>query len=130
MDKTITTDLFALYDKWIKIVESQLDLLRAERIDESFEQLKLLEVEKRDTKLKIMDHSVIYDRLDLTTRERLTVAIQLLLALNEQAEPYLKAWYKEAGKDMKQVSTQQRILTSYGGTQSSDIISVYVDSKK
>jgi len=131
MGNIIGKELIALYDKWKLILESQLEILRINRFDENFDQLRLLEDEKRNTRLIIMEYnSSTYDQLDSTIRGSLTQVIQRIMSLNEQVEPYLKAWYDEVAQDMKQVTTQQRILTSYGGTQSSDIISLYVDSKK
>ncbi|MEK4248264.1 flagellar protein FliT [Paenibacillus sp. FSL W7-1287] len=131
MDNINVTDFLALYDKWIKIVESQLVLLSTDRLEESFDQLRVLEAEKRNTRLMIMEYNASsYDQLDLSAREHLTKSIQKIMSLNEQVEPHIKAWYGEAARDMKQVTTQQRVLTSYGGAQSSDVISLYVDSKK
>src|SRR5690606_3319854 len=117
--------------KWKLTLESQLEILRNNRLDESFDQLRKLEVEKRNTRIIIMEYdSSSYDQLDSRIRSSLTEVIQRIMLLNEQLEPHIRAWYDDAAQDMKQVTTQQRVLTSYGGAQSSDVISLYVDSKK
>lgn len=118
------------YNRWLSIVESQLELLCLERQDDRFEQLAELEIEKRMVKLEVMNDEESQQLLDESTKEKLTTIIQALILLNEKADPYIRKWYDEASQDMRQVTTQQRILTTYGGAQNIDIISMYVDSKK
>ena len=126
----LSTELINGYKKWIAIVQAQLDIVQAEITDESFEMLSKLEMEKSAVKLDVMEQSEQSDLFEARVKEQQKQYIEKLQLLNSKVQPLLESWYSNASVDMKQVSTHRRILNSYGGTQSSDFISYYVDSKK
>ncbi|MGI2296584.1 hypothetical protein [Paenibacillus sp. GXUN7292] len=117
------------YEQWIAIVQDQLALAGQERIEEHFDQINQLELEKEKIKQTVMEHSEQLDKLLPDHVSKVLEYITTIQGLNDRLQHLLEGWYGLASSSMKQVSAQRRILNSYGGVQNSDIVSYYIDSK-
>ncbi len=118
------------YNQWIAIVETQLVLAGQESTEERFDQMNRLEQEKEAIKRILKGYSDRLDQPQPEWAEQIMQSITKLQGLNEKLQQLLEGWHGNASSNMKQVSTQRKILNSYGGVQNSDIVSYYIDSKK
>jgi len=117
------------YEQWIAIVQDQLALAGQERNEEHFDQINQLELEKDKIIQTVMEHSQHIDKLQPDHVSKVLEYITTIQGMNDKLQKLLEDWYGLASSSMKQVSTQRRILNSYGGVQNSDVVSYYIDSK-
>ncbi|MFC6334898.1 hypothetical protein ACFP56_19890 [Paenibacillus septentrionalis] len=119
----------ALHDLYNK----QLELAEQPRYDEQIDDLYTLEESKRELQLTIQEQRMItsdYEMLSSLIKDELMQIIESIHRQNERLQAIIEAWHSEDSRSMKKVNVQRKTLHSYGGLNSHEVISYYIDSKK
>ena len=133
MDKEETLFIIKhLYSSLISCGSKQLVLLEAGLKDNIFNEVVELEKFKDDEFKKLSALTIEADMTELSedVKRELIQHIYRFNEVNSRLETQLKSLYKDASKEMKQVSTHRKTIESYGGANSPDVISYYFDLKK
>jgi|GEM_PF-1104441 len=133
MDEIEEEKLVSIYSELLNVQRKIINIAKMDRFDEQIDQMKILEQQKISYKASINMLRLKYPYLDQVSDEesqQLTSYITELKQLNEEVHAILHQWYTEDSNDMKNVNSQRKTLSSYGGVHNSEILSYYIDYKK
>lgn len=115
------------------LYSKQLELAEQPRYDEQIDDLYALEESKRELQLTIQEQRMItsdYELLSSAIKDELMQIIESIQRQNDRLQAIIEAWHSEDSRSMKKVNVQRKTLHSYGGLNSHEVISYYIDSKK
>jgi len=125
--------LVASYHSLQQLYARQIELAEKPRYDEQIDEVYALENSKRELQLVIQEqrlNTFDYETIPSETKEVLLRLITSTQQMNDRLQAMIGQWYKEDSRSMKQVNVQRKTLHSYGGINSNEVISYYIDSKK
>jgi len=128
-----STQLLSAYGALHELFIKQIELAEMPRYDEQIEDINELENSKRDVQILIQElrlHTADYQLISSDIKNQLVSYISDIQQLNDRLQAIINEWYREDSRSMKQVNVQRKTLQSYGGFNSNEVISYYIDSKK
>lgn len=119
-------NMLQLYEHLTQLTREQLDALTY--ADDPFIQLEALEQQKKTIMKQIEAKS--YSDLSAEAEALIVEKITSLQKHTDKLVEKIQVKYEKNSKEMKQTNIQRKTLQTYGGVNYSDVVSMYIDSKK
>jgi len=119
-------NMLQLYEHLTQLTREQLDALTY--ADDPFIQLEALEQQKKTIMKQIEAKS--YSDLSAEAEALIVEKITSLQKHTDMLVDKIQVHYEKNSKEMKQTNIQRKTLQTYGGVNYSDVVSMYIDSKK